>query len=218
MAADLQAHNFKLVGGSLSLDFVNTVGGRDLTSKQKNARNYGDSVLRDKLTGYADLVAWGRHAGLLADKEGRQLLRLAEKQSKASGVVYRRGLKLRETIYRLFKCVIEDWRPDPADIARFNEELFVARTHEKLVPSGKKLSWGWDDPAGDLDCMLWPLALSAAELLTSGDLSRVRQCGGEECAWLFLDTSRNRSRQWCDMKDCGNLAKVRRFRQRLREN
>jgi predicted RNA-binding Zn ribbon-like protein len=52
-------------------------------------------------------------------------------------------------------------------------------------------------------------------LLPKGD--RVRQCGGENCGWLFLDTSRNRSRQWCDMRDCGNLAKVRRFRQRRQE-
>lgn len=217
MTSNLQANSFKLVGGSLSLDFVNTAGGWYLTRKEKDARNYGDTVLKDKLSGYPDLVAWGKHTGLLSDKEARELLRLAEKQSKAAGAVFKRGLGLRETIYRIFKCVIEDWRPDSTDIARFNEELFIARSHQKLAPSGKKLSWGWDDPAGDLDRMLWPVALSAAELLTSGNLSRVRQCGGAECAWLFLDTSRNRSRQWCDMKDCGNLAKVRRFRQRRQD-
>jgi predicted RNA-binding Zn ribbon-like protein len=34
---------------------------------------------------------------------------------------------------------------------------------------------------------------------------------------MFLDTSRNRSRHWCDMKDCGNRAKVSRFRQRQQQ-
>jgi predicted RNA-binding Zn ribbon-like protein len=63
---------------------------------------------------------------------------------------------------------------------------------------------------------LWPVARSAAELLTSGDLARVGQCPGEECGWLFLDTSRAGRRQWCDMADCGNLAKVRRFRDQRR--
>lgn len=217
MTSDLQAKGFKLVGGSLSLDFVNTVGARDFSCKQKSVRNYGDFILRDKLSGYADLVAWGAHAGLIAGIEAREILRLGEKQSKAASAVYERALRLRKTIYRIFKCLVEDWRPDPNDIASFNEELSIARTHEQLVPSGKKLSWGWDDPGGDLDRVLWPIALSAAELLTSGDLSRVRQCGGKACGWLFLDTSRNRSRQWCDMKDCGNLAKVRRFRQRQQE-
>jgi predicted RNA-binding Zn ribbon-like protein len=63
--------------------------------------------------------------------------------------------------------------------------------------------------------MLWHIADSAAEFLTTGDLTRLRECSGEDCGWLFEDTSKNRSRQWCDMRDCGNLAKVRRFRTRL---
>jgi len=69
-----------------------------------------------------------------------------------------------------------------------------------------------------LDRMLWPIAQSAAEFLNAGDFSRLRECGGEECGWLFEDTSRNRSRQWCHMQDCGNLAKVRRFRTRLQSS
>jgi predicted RNA-binding Zn ribbon-like protein len=121
---------------------------------------------------------------------------------------------LRETLYRLFKSVVEKWRADPADIERLNEELYIARGHQTLVSTGNKLGWKWDDTDEALDRVLWPLALAGAELLSSGDLSRLRQCGGEECGWLFLDTSRNRSRQWCEMSECGNLAKVRRFRQR----
>jgi predicted RNA-binding Zn ribbon-like protein len=64
--------------------------------------------------------------------------------------------------------------------------------------------------------MLWLIADSAAEMLTTGDLSRLKQCPGDDCGWLFEDTSKNRRRQWCDMQACGNLAKVRRFRSRLR--
>jgi len=98
-----------------------------------------------------------------------------------------------------------------------SEEMCVARNHEKLIHAEDKFSWSWDAGDAALDRMLWPVALSAVGLLTSGDLSRIRQCGGDNCGWLFLDTSRNRSRQWCAMNDCGNLAKVRRFRQRQRE-
>jgi predicted RNA-binding Zn ribbon-like protein len=57
------------------------------------------------------------------------------------------------------------------------------------------------------------VARSAAELLQSEELGRVRRCDGEDCRWLFLDTSRSRNRRWCDMADCGNTAKVRRYRQ-----
>jgi predicted RNA-binding Zn ribbon-like protein len=61
--------------------------------------------------------------------------------------------------------------------------------------------------------MLWPVLRSAAELLTSDRMDRVRLCSAEDCDWLFLDSSRNRSRRWCDMAVCGNRSKVRRFRQ-----
>jgi predicted RNA-binding Zn ribbon-like protein len=62
--------------------------------------------------------------------------------------------------------------------------------------------------------MLWPIARSAAELLASEELARVRECPGELCDDLFLDASRNGARRWCKMEVCGNRAKVKRFRQR----
>ena len=64
--------------------------------------------------------------------------------------------------------------------------------------------------------MLWRLAVDASDLLTSTDLDRVRECSGDTCSWLFLDRSRNRSRRWCDMADCGNRAKARRHYSRLK--
>ncbi|HKB57972.1 MAG TPA: CGNR zinc finger domain-containing protein [Lacunisphaera sp.] len=69
------------------------------------------------------------------------------------------------------------------------------------------------DDAG-LDLPLWIVMREAAELLTSGRLARVRECLGDECSWLFLDTTRNHSRMWCSMQGCGNRAKVRRHRVR----
>ena len=75
--------------------------------------------------------------------------------------------------------------------------------------------WSWAEEEA-LDCMLWPVVRSAAELLNSDLLSRVRVCPADDCAWLFLDQSRNRSRRWCDMSTCGNRSKARRFREAQR--
>jgi predicted RNA-binding Zn ribbon-like protein len=50
--------------------------------------------------------------------------------------------------------------------------------------------------------------------MTSEELARVSSCGADTCRWLFLDTSRNHSRRWCDMKVCGNRMKARRFQAR----
>jgi len=216
MTADVQKHHFKLIGGELSLDFVNTVGGWGNRSTMRGQRDYRDVVLRDKLNGYSALVAWGRHTGLITDKEATRLLRLAEQQPQAAAAALERAVRLREAVYRLFRSVVENWSPPTADVEKLNAELAIARSHERLLHAKEGYSLAWNDRSDALDYMLWPLAQSAAALLTSGDLSRIKQCGSDECGWLFFDTSRNRSRQWCDMKDCGNLAKVRRFRQRQR--
>jgi predicted RNA-binding Zn ribbon-like protein len=78
-----------------------------------------------------------------------------------------------------------------------------------LVGSGSEYDWEWlvDD---DLVRVLWPVARSAAVLLVSEQLSRVRICDADTCRWLFLDTSKSGRRRWCDMKVCGNRAKARR--------
>lgn len=80
--------------------------------------------------------------------------------------------------------------------------------------AGGGLRFAWRGTAERLESPLWAVARSAAALVTSPDLARLRRRGGEACGWLFLDRSRNHSRQWCTMEDCGNLAKVRRFRAR----
>ena len=195
---------------------MNTVGAWVIDPKNKRVRN--EAVLREKLGTYADLVAWGRHAGLLTDADAKQLLRLAVQEPKSAAVVLKRALSLRQALYRLFNDMIQQRRSDPQDLKRLNEELMIARGHQLLISSGSKLQWNWTVGRNDLDRLLWPVAIYAAELLASDDLSRLHQCKGEECGWLFWDVSRNRSRQWCEMRDCGNLAKAKRFRQRKRKS
>ena len=87
--------------------------------------------------------------------------------------------------------------------------------HGRLVHVGEgRFEWSWDDAAG-LDAPLWPLIHSALELVTSGPLERVSQCG--RCRWLFLDTTKNHSRRWCSMEGCGTDAKMERYVARRRE-
>ncbi len=208
---------FKLVGGHPALDFVNTVGGWASDPALRGGRDQRDVVLRNKLETYADFLAWCQQTGLVQTAESNKLLRLAKEQPDAAKRMLKRGWQLRGAIYRLFRSVVNRWRPLPADLERLNDELLVAGKHEKLTETKNGFSWDWHGKTDQLDRPMWSLALAAAELLASDDLPRLRQCCGEGCGWMFLDTSRNGRRHWCDMKDCGNLAKVRRFRQRQRE-
>jgi len=89
-------------------------------------------------------------------------------------------------------------------------------THGGLTPSGSRFEWGWPGAAPDLDRVAWWVARSAAELLTSPDLTFVRECASYDCGWLFMDATKNRSRRWCDMRTCGKRAKSRRHYERRR--
>lgn len=208
--ADSSAGTMKLVGGDPCLDFVNTVGGR-LTGDARP----GTTVVRDdKLARYDDLLAWAQHAALLSGTEARELAGLASRRPREASRVLARARSTREALSRVLVSSMRGQRPASRDLAALNTELAAVRERERLVPAASGLRWAVADSESRLDAVLWPIWRAAAALLTSGDAPRLRQCGGEGCGWLFLDRSRNRSRRWCTMEDCGNLSKVRRFRQR----
>ncbi len=187
-----------LLGGALCLDFANTAGWR---SQPEHA-----GVLRD----YEDLIAWARHAGALDARQGRSLLKRAAAEPTRARAVHEQAVSLREALYRVFSSLAAARAAEPVDLARINGAVADAYRHLRLAPSGGGFVWDWHEADGALELPIWIVARSAADLLVSEDLKRVRECAGEKCDWLFLDASRNRSRRWCDMAACGNRAKAQR--------
>lgn len=208
------AAQIKLVGGRPCLDFVNTIGGRNPATEGKKKDPLTVVIRADKVGDYFDLLAWSWHAGLLTEAAAQALAREARQREREAAVVWQRAIALREAIYRLCAAVIHRVPPRAADLELLNQELNVAHGRVRLGAGEENFVWEWTDTKNALDQMLWRIADSAAELLTTGDLMRLRYCPGADCGWLFEDTSKNSRRQWCDMQTCGNLAKVRRFRQR----
>lgn len=212
------AAEMRLIGGRLCLDFVNTVDGRKNDSSQRKSQPLNSLVLGDKLEDYSDLVAWSRHSGIVTAAEAARLIKESKQKPAAANTVLHRAIALREALHGVFKATVTESVPRSINLETVNDELLKARKNERLTSTEKGFRWEWIGGETALDRMLWSIAQSAAEFLSTGDLSRLRECGGEECGWLFEDTSRNRSRQWCHMQDCGNLEKVRRFRKRLRSS
>ena len=210
------AAEMRLIGGRLCLDFVNTVDGRKNDSARRRSQSVNSLVLGDKLRDYSDLVAWSQHSGIVTATEAGRLNQESKRKAAEARAVFDRAIELREALHRIFKATVTGRMPQSVDLETVNDELLKARNHERLISTEKGFKWEWIGREASLDRMLWSIAHSGAEFLIKGDLSRLRECGGKECGWLFEDTSRNRSRQWCHMQDCGNLAKVRRFRTRLR--
>jgi predicted RNA-binding Zn ribbon-like protein len=100
------------------------------------------------------------------------------------------------------------------ELTVLNEALRGALPNLELEVRGNDCCWRWHDRSSPADRILWPVVRSAADLVTSDQADRIRECAGENCSWLFLDSSRNRSRRWCSMASCGNRAKARRHNAR----
>jgi predicted RNA-binding Zn ribbon-like protein len=201
-AAEDREYTHEIDGEVLSLDFANTVGNRPSGKPD------------ERLTGYATLVSWSRKAGAVTGEEADALLKRAEERPEEARAVLAEAIEFREAMFRIITAQSVGSEASEADLEIFNRTLSVALCHLRLVQRGQEFEWQFRGGANRLDTMLWPVARSAAELLTSHDLHRVRECASDTCTWLFVDRSKNHSRRWCDMNDCGNRAKARRHYQR----
>ncbi|MET0554298.1 MAG: CGNR zinc finger domain-containing protein [Vicinamibacteria bacterium] len=204
---DRPAGHTKLVGGRLCLDFANSVR-RWPPEGPDGVRDEAD----ERLGAYADLLAWSGRVGALDEDAIVRLWREAERRPEEARAAHARARLLRDAVYAIGWSLAHGRVPRPADLSALEAEVLGARARQRLAVRGRALRWQLPSDERALDRPLAAVALSADEYFTSGDLSRLHVCPGDDCGWLFEDTTRNRSRQWCDMGDCGNLAKVRRFR------
>lgn len=192
------------VAGSLCLDFANSASG----------------LLGGEAAGpqaaYSRLAAWyGEYSGL-PESRVRALVRAAARHPRSAARVVGRARALGEAVEAVFRTRVRGRGIPAAGLEVLNRELSLALRESRVVLRGGRANWGWTEDTDALDRILWPIARSAADLLVSEDADRVRVCAQDTCDWLFLDTSRNARRRWCDMKTCGNRAKIRRFRERRR--
>ena len=189
---------YAFIGNNLSLDFVNTVG---YISSENPIEN---------LNSFSDLIEWSKQGKLISDDEAIVIFTKAKKNILESERVFWRVLRLRKSVYDIFRSVISGEEIFDKDLTVFNRELSLAMSKAEIFCREGELIWDWKNDG--IERILFLITRIAAQLLTSSDLEKLKCCSGENCGWLFYDTSKNKRRQWCDMRDCGNLAKARRFR------
>jgi predicted RNA-binding Zn ribbon-like protein len=198
--------NLNLKSGHPSLEFTNTVN--DHASQQP-----GETLFK-----YEDVLAWAKRVGLLRAEQVDLLAQKAARQSGRATIVFRKSLELREALYRIFVAKTQEKPPLREDLTILNSVLSEITNRAQLVFYRNKFEWQWDFDENALDAPLWLSALSAVDLMTSDYYQRVGQCADEDgCGWLFVDTSKNHSRRWCDINDCGNRAKQRRYQKRVQK-
>ena len=187
------------VGGRLCLDFVNTVDPR------------GDGMGHDYLASYADILDWFEMVDVRLPRSISWLRRRAKAATDEATAAHRQALAMREAAFAVLATSRVGGDVRHADLAKLNQALGESIGHRVLAAAergGVREEWR---PSDSLGQVLWPVAIDAWDLLTEPELALVRQCPLEAggCGWLFLDTSRAGNRRWCDMRTCGNRAKVR---------
>lgn len=194
-----------LESGRLCLDYANTV------------EWHASANPTEHLESYEALVTWARETGLINAEQAERLVEQGRSSPTEAQKTHDQAVSLREAVYHIFSALSHGSSPNAEDMETLNGVLARAREHTRLAHTDGDFSWMWVDPADALDAVLWPVAISTAEMLTSDELERVKECADDRgCGWLFLDMSRNHSRQWCDMKGCGNRAKARRHYQKVK--
>ncbi|GFJ83886.1 CGNR zinc finger domain-containing protein [Phytohabitans houttuyneae] len=159
------------------------------------------------LTGYAELVAWGVYAGALTEPEAARLRRRSRDDPDGARTAFTRARDIRDDLDEIFRSLAGGGEPRPAALARLRDGESDALGHARLE-RGSPFTWSWRDDH-TLDRPLRPVVHAAVGLLTAGPLDRIKGCGG--CSFLFVDESKNRSRRWCSMEDCGTSEKIRRY-------
>ncbi|MBI1731233.1 MAG: ABATE domain-containing protein [Gammaproteobacteria bacterium] len=210
---------FEFIGGQPALDFVNTASRRDIGPFKERLENYGD------------LVDWAEEAKALPNQVPGDLRKAASQHPAAAARVLEDARTLREALYRIFRAFAATTNINSAsaeDMALLNAVFRRANEHRTLCCSQMMIApntngaptfdWKWDEGGAELDRVLWPVALAAADLVTAGDPQRIKECGGDNCNWLFLDQSKNRSRRWCTMEDCGSKVKAKRHYHRQKQS
>jgi predicted RNA-binding Zn ribbon-like protein len=184
-----------IVGGNPALDLANTVDAPGLPTEF------------DHLQHPATVLAWAQRAGLADSRQRDELARYAERAPDRAATELRRLRRLRRPVEEVFGAIADKTDiPEPGWVA-LRRAAGEAVAAARLDRRGDQMHPTWE--LDSLDALARPLAYAAWDLLTSGPLDRVKRCPA--CPWIYLDQSKNGSRRWCTMDDCGKAVKMRRY-------
>jgi len=182
----------RLLGGRLSLDFVNATP--------------ANAELPWEL-----LIQFLESTSIVSAGRGAQLLSLPQSDPQAAEALLLKARRLGSALRKVFAATLRKQRMAGEWIEPINEILRITEGHDELV--GQAGVWKIEFVAreGGLDWLLAAVARSGAEIIAEGARARLRLCANPHCGLFFYDNSRTRRRRWCSMAVCGNRSKVAAF-------
>jgi predicted RNA-binding Zn ribbon-like protein len=199
---------FAFVGGRLWLDFVNTDDARL-------------GVRVDTIASFERFVEWLEAAKVVDAERAAALQRRALEQPSGAAAALVETRRVRAALRALAERGRADQAAESREMARAAALEEINRVLGRAV--GTRRVERLDDgtytrsfvSVGDaFGGLVIPVVESAVDSLVRGELSRIRGCADRRCPRVFYDTTRSRTRRWCDMTTCGNRAKAQRSRKR----
>jgi predicted RNA-binding Zn ribbon-like protein len=186
------APHLPLLGGRLSIDFVNSAPPNSVLSW-------------DRLIQFLDST------DIVSTERGVQLLSLPQIDPQGAEVLLMKARRLIIALRKVFTAMLRKQRMAGEWVEPINEILRITEGHDELV--GQDGIWKIEFVAreGGLDWLLAAVARSGAEITAEGTQARLRLCANPHCGLFFYDDSRTRRRRWCSMAVCGNRNKVAAF-------
>lgn len=192
-------HFPRLLAERLCLNYVNTL--------EKWLKEGPAEFLPD----FAELARWGQHVRVLSATEVERELQWAAAFPGEANALFERAHLLRNALTSIFTAIAHGESPSEADLAMLESEYRLAAPSLRPRPDGEHYAWQWTGQSRPVERLLWEITDSAVRVLTTDDLSRIKECpGANDCGSLFYDTSRNGTRRWCSMEGCGSRVKMRR--------
>ena len=181
-----------LLGGRLSLDFVNSVSSHAELSWER-------------------LIRFLESTSIVSSDRGSQLLSLLQSDPQAAEALLLKARRLGSALGKLFAAMLRKQRIAAEWVEPVNEILRITEGHDELVGDNGVWKIEFIAREGGLDWLLAAVARSAAEIIAEGARARLRHCANPACGLFFYDNSRTRRRRWCSMAVCGNRSKVAAF-------
>ncbi|MBI1872933.1 MAG: CGNR zinc finger domain-containing protein [Acidobacteria bacterium] len=195
---------FEFIAGALCLEFANTV--HNVRAEDKG----------EELHAIADLLQWAKEAGLLSSADHDRVAAHYNRNPRKAAAALAKGTAIRDLLFSIFAGIAHGRPVSSRRLSELNSAMAQAPGRLRVHKSADRIETAWTSAVDGLQQALFAVLASAAELLASDRVGRIRQCASADCTWLFVDESRNRSRRWCDMSVCGNRMKARRHYQRAK--
>jgi predicted RNA-binding Zn ribbon-like protein len=182
MVKNNKIDNITICGGSLCIDFVNTV------------KNRVTVPLADYLSSFEDLLYWSQRMEIISPNQFRELNARATNQAKEAELFFKKCIAYREVLFELLLALSKKEKVPAPVLETCNLHIETHMPYIRLKQSQNGFEETWAFQEDDFRLITAPIVNDCYELLISDKLDKLKEC--PKCGWIFSDTTKNGKRRW----------------------